>query len=49
VKLKELINVETEGKSDEQILKNMQTILAERLKSVTMELRKNEKEHFMKV
>lgn len=47
--LKELSKAESSGKSDDQIRKNMQTILASRLKNVTFELRKMEKDHYMKV
>ena len=60
LKLKELMNVRTTEKSDEQskswiatnssiVRRNMQTILAERLKTVTFELRRMEKDHFAKV
>lgn len=35
--------------TDYIVRKNMQTILAERLKTVTFDLRKMEKEHFTKV
>ena len=60
IKLKELMNVRTTEKSDEQskysnvsytmiVRKNMQTILAERLKTVTFELRRMEKDHYTKV
>lgn len=49
LKLKELMNVRTTEKSDEQIRRNMQTILADRLKTVTFELRRMEKDHFAKV
>ena len=50
-KLKELSRLDdsVESKSDRQIRKNMQSILAERLKDVTFELRRSEKEHFAKV
>ena len=54
------MNVRTTEKSDEQskysiasysiiVRKNMQTILAERLKTVTFELRRMEKDHYTKV
>ena len=49
LKLKELSRAETSESSDEQIRKNMQSILATRLKDVTFELRKMEKDHYMKV
>ena len=60
-KLKELCKAETNEKSDEQskcflslnhaglVRKNMTCILAERLKQVTLSLRKMEKDHFLKV
>ena len=60
VKLKELISVRTTDKADEQskffqlckkvvVRKNMQCILATRLKSLTQDLRKMEKAHFAKI
>lgn len=49
LKLKELSRAETNDQSSEQIRKNMQSILATRLKDVTFELRRMEKEHFIKV
>ena len=49
LKLKELSRAHATESSDEQIRKNMQSILATRLKDVTFELRKMEKDHYMKV
>jgi len=49
MKLKELSRAQASESSDEQIRKNMQSILATRLKDVTFELRKMEKDHYMKV
>jgi len=58
-KLKELVNVKTKDRHDEQskldlsdreiVRQNMCSILAEKLKTVTVSLRKIEKEHFSKV
>ena len=49
MKLKELSRAQASESSDEQIRKNMQSILATRLKDVTFELRKMEKDHYVKV
>lgn len=49
LKLKELSRATTTEASSEQIRKNMQAILATRLKNVTFDLRKMEKDHYMKV
>ena len=49
LKLKELSKATASVASDEQIRKNMQSILATRLKDVTFELRRMEKDHYMKV
>lgn len=57
-KLKQLVNCQISEKADEQskqfcsthlVRKNMQAILAEKLKSITFDMRKTEKEHFSKV
>mmetsp|Transcript_20139 Transcript_20139/g.19109 ORF Transcript_20139/g.19109 Transcript_20139/m.19109 type:complete len:120 (+) Transcript_20139:414-773(+) len=48
-KLKELINCQSEDDADEQIRKNIQISLATRLKDLTMEIKRSEKEHFLKV
>jgi len=47
--LRALGEAETDESSDEQIRKNMRSMLAEKLKDATFELRRVEKEHYMKV
>lgn len=47
--LRALGEAETDESSDEQIRRNMRTMLAEKLKDATFELRKVEKDHYMKV
>lgn len=49
VRLRELNKYKSNDKADEQIKSNIHIQLTEKLKNITNELRKNEKEHFVKI
>ena len=47
--LKRLRESDSDSKTDEQIKKNITSILASKLKDVTMRFKQSEKEHYIKV